>query len=95
VAVKANEMALVRYFVEDMKCDINESREREDEGQEEETLGSAGVYTGLAIAISKGFDAIARYLIEKGAKVTAEMFQSTCMRSNVDMVKLLFQNLPV
>lgn len=49
--------------------------------------------TPLAIAINRGYSELAKYLSDKGAIMTAEMFYLTCKHSDVIMLNLVLNQL--
>ena len=52
IAVKKNLMPLIRFFVEEIKVNINEAKDHEN-----------GKYTPLNISLSNGYYDVAEYLI--------------------------------
>jgi ankyrin repeat protein len=76
IAVNQGELGIVRYFVEELHADVNAIKELEDgeqvanEGGQIELKVEGSEMTPLKLAVVKGFNEIAQYLISKGAKIS-------------------------
>lgn len=88
-------MEIVKYLIEEKKCNIEEAREIEEgEQHKEDKLAQGKVQlTPLKIALQAGNDELVEYLIEKGAKVTPVMFFTSCKKNNLELTKNIYINL--
>lgn len=100
-------MPLVRYFVEEMKADVNDSRERDESddvlsgglptrnsASNGNMLESVKAVTCLQMAVTKSQWEMASYLLSQGAYSTPEMVYESCKNGgDIKVVKTMLKKL--
>ena len=78
LAIKYNNMACVKFFVEEWKVNINEAKDK-----------ATGKMTPFNVAIQKGSFDIADYLLSKRATINPESFYLACKHPNIPFAQMI------